>query len=119
MNEYEFKLKAKEIFNNLFKWCLEAKEIAFRNYESTVGRITDSHGDNAPDGLLAAQDLEHIIDFKRLLLAARYLVFISRNDRTEKIRMNIWIDLMERSYNAALVEHYREYGAMEPWVEYK
>lgn len=105
------------VFDTLYQWCMDAR--AKRINPPAEMKFVDFDDHAVSAGEYWVVNLKHIIRFEHLLLAARQLVFTSRNERPEKIRMNMWIDFMENAYKTAMTGDYREHGVIDCWIEYK
>ena len=113
----EWFARAHKVFDTLYRWCIEARA---KRIDSPVDmKFVEFENHSVSDGEYWIKNLKHVIRFDHVLLAARQLVFTSRNDRSEKIRMNMWIDFMENAYKTAMTGDYRDYGVINCWIEYK
>ena len=113
----EYLEKAHEGFDTLYRWCMDARA---KRIDSPVDmKFVEFENHAVSDGEYWIKNLKHAIRFDHVLLAARQLVFTSRNDRPEKIYMNMWIDFMENAYKTAMTGDYRVHGVIDCWIEYK
>jgi len=113
----EYLAKAHDVFDMLYRWCMDARA---KRIDPPVGmKFVEFENHAVSDGEYWIKNLEHAIRFDHVLLAARRLVFTSRNEKPEKIRMNLWIDFMENAYKTVMTGYYREHGVIDCWKEYK